>query len=61
MKYKKIQDFIGNTPLVEIPKELHKTNNILFAKVEYFNPAHSLKDRIETFMIEQRKKTFNKR
>ena len=53
MKYKKIQDFIGNTPLVEIPKELHKTNNTILAKLEYFNPTHSLKDRIATYMIEE--------
>ena len=52
MKYKKIQDFIGHTPLVEIPKELHNTNNIILAKLEYFNPTHSLKDRIATYMIE---------
>lgn len=56
MSYKKIQDFIGNTPLVEVPKELHKTNNTLLAKLEYFNPTHSLKDRIATFMIEDAEK-----
>ena len=56
MKYKKIQDFIGNTPLVEIPKELHKTNNTILAKLEYFNPTHSLKDRIATYMIEDAEK-----
>ena len=56
MKYKKIQDYIGNTPLVEIPKELHKTNNTILAKLEYFNPTHSLKDRIATYMIEDAEK-----
>ena len=56
MKYKQIKDFIGNTPLVEIPKELHKTNNTILAKLEYFNPTHSLKDRIATYMIEDAEK-----
>ena len=56
MKYKTIQDFIGNTPLVEIPKEVHKTNNTLLAKLEYFNPTHSLKDRIAIYMIEDAEK-----
>ena len=56
MKYKTIQDFIGNTPLVEIPKEVHKTNNTLLAKWEYFNPTHSLKDRIAIYMIEDAEK-----
>ena len=56
MNYKKIQDFIGNTPLVEIHKELHKTSNTILAKLEYFNPTHSLKDRIATFMIEDAEK-----
>ena len=46
MNYKKITDFIGNTPLVEIPQNLHGTNNVLLAKLEYFNPTHSLKERI---------------
>ena len=52
MLYKQITDFIGNTPLVEVPKDLHRTNNVLLAKLEYFNPTHSLKDRIASYMIE---------
>ena len=56
MNYKKITDFIGNTPLVEIPQNLHGTNNVLLAKLEYFNPTHSLKDRIATYMIEDAEK-----
>ena len=56
MKYKKIQDFIGNTPLVEVPKELHNTNNTILAKLEYFNQTHSLKDRIASYMIEDAEK-----
>lgn len=52
--YKKITDLIGGTPLVELPKfsagkGLKKP---LIAKVEYFNPGGSVKDRIALAMIE---------
>jgi cysteine synthase A len=46
---------IGNTPLVELVR-LEKKYNLearLLAKVEYFNPAGSVKDRIAKEMIEQ--------
>ena len=47
-------DLIGNTPLVEvknIEKELGLEARVL-VKLEYFNPAGSVKDRIATGMIE---------
>lgn len=46
-------DLVGNTPLIELrnlEKEL-KLAGKLFAKVEYFNPAGSVKDRIALAMI----------
>ena len=52
--YEKITDLIGNTPLVEL-KNFEKENNIeatLVAKLEYFNPAGSVKDRIAKAMID---------
>lgn len=52
--YKKITDLIGNTPLVEvknIEKELSLAATLL-VKLEYFNPAGSVKDRIAKAMIE---------
>lgn len=52
--YEKITDLIGNTPLVEL-KNFEKENNIeatLLAKLEYFNPAGSVKDRIAKAMID---------
>lgn len=52
MIYHNIQEYIGNTPLVEVPQNIHGTDNVLLAKLEYFNPTHSLKDRIATAMIE---------
>ncbi|MCR4880557.1 MAG: cysteine synthase A [bacterium] len=49
-KYNNIIDTIGNTPLVKINK-LAKSNN-LYVKVEFFNPAGSVKDRVALAMIE---------
>ncbi len=52
--YKGVLGLIGNTPLVEltnIEKELGLEATIL-AKLEYFNPAGSVKDRVAKAMIE---------
>ena len=52
--YKGTLDLIGNTPLVEvtnIEKELELQATVL-VKLEYFNPAGSVKDRIAKAMIE---------
>ncbi|MCR5482098.1 MAG: cysteine synthase A [Clostridia bacterium] len=52
--YKGTADLIGNTPLVEIvniEKELGLEATVL-VKLEYFNPAGSVKDRIAKAMIE---------
>lgn len=53
MYYNKITDLIGNTPLMELV-EYNKANNTkakILAKLEYFNPAGSAKDRIAYSMI----------
>ena len=52
--YKGIQELIGNTPLVEavnLEKKLGLKATLLL-KLEYFNPAGSVKDRIALAMIE---------
>ena len=52
--YKGVQNLIGNTPLVEvtnIEKELGLEATVL-VKLEYFNPAGSVKDRIAKAMID---------
>ena len=52
--YKSIDETIGNTPLVElrnIERELGLKARI-FAKVEFFNPAGSVKDRIAKAMLD---------
>ena len=52
-----ILDTIGNTPLVEI-KNLNPNPRVrILAKLEYFNPGGSIKDRAALFMIEDGEKT----
>ena len=58
MIYSKITELIGNTPLVELTN-LEKEENLdarVIAKVEFFNPAGSIKDRIALEMIEEAEK-----
>ncbi|HUV77134.1 MAG TPA: cysteine--tRNA ligase [Desulfobacterales bacterium] len=52
-----ILDKIGNTPLVEI-KNLNPNPQVkILAKLEYFNPGGSIKDRAALFMIENGEKS----
>ena len=52
--YTKVTDLIGNTPLMELSnfEKRHDINARLLAKLEYFNPAGSVKDRIAKAMID---------
>ncbi len=52
--YKQITDLIGHTPLVELNKysALRGLETPVLAKVEFFNPGGSVKDRIALAMIE---------
>lgn len=55
---KKLTDLIGNTPLVELEK-FSKSNGLdtpIIAKVEFFNPGGSVKDRIALAMVEDAEK-----
>ena len=56
--FKKITDLIGNTPLVELSKYSEKRGlkKPVVAKVEFFNPGVSVKDRIALAMIEDAEK-----
>ena len=58
MIYKQITDLIGRTPLVELRKysALRGLDTPVVAKVEYFNPGGSVKDRIALAMIEAAEK-----
>ncbi|MFX0549565.1 cysteine synthase A [Hathewaya histolytica] len=56
--YNNLIELIGNTPLVRL-QNFEKQNNIeanIIAKVEYFNPAGSVKDRVALAMIEAAEK-----
>ena len=50
--YNSALELIGRTPLVKI-NTLNDSEANIFAKVEYFNPAASIKDRVALSMIEQ--------
>lgn len=55
---KRLTDLIGNTPLLELGKfsASHDIETPIVAKVEYFNPGGSVKDRIALAMIEDAEK-----
>ena len=52
--YKKITDLIGKTPILELSntEKNYDLDAKLLAKLEYFNPAGSVKDRIAKAMID---------
>ncbi|MDR0709841.1 MAG: cysteine synthase A [Spirochaetaceae bacterium] len=50
-KVERITDLIGNTPIVKINK-LNEGGATVYVKLEYFNPLHSVKDRIALALIE---------
>ena len=43
---------VGNTPLVRLQRASRESGADVVAKLEFFNPAHSVKDRIGVAMIE---------
>ena len=47
-----ILETIGNTPLVRLNKVTSHIEATVLAKVEYFNPGHSIKDRMALKMVE---------
>ena len=51
--YESIADLIGNTPLVRLRNVAADIQATVLAKVEYFNPGGSVKDRIALRMIEE--------
>lgn len=56
--YSNLTELIGNTPLLRLSNymENHNLQGNIIAKLEYFNPAGSVKDRIALAMIEDAEK-----
>jgi len=52
MYYNNIIETIGNTPLIRLNTVAHHIKATVLVKVEYFNPGHSIKDRIAIKMLE---------
>lgn len=56
MIYNSIIETIGNTPLVKLNKLTRGIKGTVLAKVEYFNPGNSTKDRMALKMVEDAEK-----
>ncbi|MBQ7922778.1 MAG: cysteine synthase A [Clostridia bacterium] len=56
--YKSVEELIGHTPILELSRVAEKENLSarLFAKLEYFNPAGSVKDRVGKAMLDDAEK-----
>ena len=50
--YNNILETIGNTPLIKLNKITKDVKATVLAKVEYFNPGNSVKDRMAVKMVE---------
>jgi len=51
MKFKTLESFVGNTPLVKLQRIAGESNNVILVKLEGNNPAGSVKDRPAVSMI----------
>src|ERR1043165_2651584 len=56
MYYQNILETIGNTPLIKLNRVVEGVKATVLAKVETFNPGHSIKDRMALKMIEDAEK-----
>ncbi|MBO9668758.1 MAG: cysteine synthase family protein, partial [Bdellovibrio sp.] len=54
--YDSILEAVGNTPMVALHNVTKGSKHKYFAKVEYFNPGGSIKDRVAVAMIEEAEK-----
>ena len=48
-----VTDLIGNTPLVKVNKLTKDAAAEVVAKLEFFNPLGSVKDRLARFLVEE--------
>ena len=54
MKYEEnILETIGNTPLIKLNRITRGLKPLVLAKVEYFNPGGSIKDRMAIYILEK--------
>ncbi|WP_028595937.1 2,3-diaminopropionate biosynthesis protein SbnA [Paenibacillus assamensis] len=53
MYYSTILDNLGNTPLVKMELNNHKQAMNLYAKLEFYNPTGSVKDRAASYVLEK--------
>ena len=51
-----ILETIGNTPLIKLNRITDEVDALVLAKVEYFNPGSSVKDRMALKMVEDAEK-----
>lgn len=54
--YESILDLIGNTPMIRLNRIKKQIKTTILAKLEYYNPSGSVKDRIALSMIEEAEK-----
>ena len=50
--FENVTALIGRTPLVKVNKLFGETNATVLAKLEFYNPANSVKDRIGVAMVD---------
>ena len=55
--YANITETVGNTPCVKISDAICPQGRTIYAKLEYFNPLSSVKDRLACAIIEDAEKT----
>lgn len=51
-----VLDLIGNTPMVKLKRVTKGIDATILAKLEFFNPSGSVKDRIAKYMVDQAEK-----
>ena len=56
MIYKSVEDLVGKTPLVELSRFGKDLDAKILAKIEFFNPAGSIKDRAAKSMLDDAEK-----
>lgn len=50
-RYKSMHELIGHTPMVELSAINREITSNIYAKLEFYNPGGSVKDRVGTYMI----------